>query len=1310
MAFYVRNSFLISRKNYLFITLFCFGMISTVSAQDENVFMKGAEDYDEITAGSGSKAGDKWVLANDIANYVGDGFMRADMNQGDGDTNSAEQYSARITYNIDFEQAGTYYLWARIMFFDGSSDSFFYGINGDIIDRLDGATYDQWVWEPGNQEVTISSAGTYTLDIIQREPDALIDHIIVTMNASYDPELDDSWQEQSDPVAVEGLIITELMASNANTLYDPQYYNFSDWVEVYNDSDSAILLSNCFLSDDESNLKNSRLPVVSLEPGQYYLIYCDKESSVGHANFGISSEGETLYLSDGAGNVLDKVKFKEQYTDISYGRNAEDEWVYCINPTPGKANDELSGDGQAKKVKFDVDAGAYSSTATINLSGEDIRYTLDGSEPTSESATYSEAITVSSTKVIKTKSFDSDKLPSKTTANTYFINEHEFTLPVISLSFNPEYFYDPVIGIHVEGTNGSTGNCGSVANWNQNWERAAFLEYFDANGEKQISQSIGIKIGGGCTRGRDQKSLSLYARDKYGDGDFDYKFFAHKPYINHESSLLLRNSGNDQDLTLLRDAFIQELVRYAVDIDCQSYQPTAVYLNGDYHGVMNLREKLDEDYFDANYHIKSSEVDFLERNLMIIRGSADAATNLLSFAEGNDIASDEVYKQVSEEIDINSFIDYFAIELYMGNTDWPGNNLKFWKPKNYGKWRWILFDTDYGFGFRRTAPDVGLFDAMSGRGDYSVSLFNRLMENPDFEEAFQKRIVTLMHTVFSPDNCDLILDSMSSVIDQEIRYNQAEFGRTYQNWLDQLEILRKQTHDRYRFMLSEVPGTLNLSNPVNITIDNDSPQQGKVKLNGVTIQNYPVSVTTDQSLSAEIEAIPEKGYEFDHWESTGYTEYVQVLPLGDTWKYLDGATAYPSNWNQTTFDDSSWSSGQAQLGYGDGDENTVISYGGNGSSKIPTYLFRKTINITDVDQLENLQLGLVADDGGIVYINGQEVFRNNMNSVTASFSDYAAGTVRGENSVVSTDLDASVLVEGENVIAVEVHQASGTSSDVSFDLNMSYSITHDAESTELGTSRVLAFANSSDLGIVPVFKSTAGLNGIYINEIASEGKELTDEYGEDTGYIELYNPSDVDAVLYGFFLSDDDDNYQRFSIPDSTVIPAKGFLLFYTDGNTLQGPNHTNFELNEDGDEVYLYQMVSTDFLEVDKVEIDDLPKGFSYGRFTDGTGALQHMNQTPGAANDGEAVDIGAVSAPMNKTLNIYPNPTIGTVTIDIPNTSQRICIRVLDFAGKEILPEVWLNQSDNQLNLSNQQNGFYFLQVYADGELMKTHKLVLK
>ena len=166
-----------------------------------------------------------------------------------------------------------------------------------------------------------------------------------------------------------------------------------------------------------------------------------------------------------------------------------------------------------------------------------------------------------------------------------------------------------------------------------------------------------------------------------------------------------------------------------------------------------------------------------------------------------------------------------------------------------------------------------------------------------------------------------------------------------------------------------------------------------------------------------------------------------LVAAGSNWKYLDDGSNQGTAWFANGFDDSSWSNGPAQLGYGQGREATVVSYGPNANSKYPTTYFRHTVNINNPLDWSDLSLGVVRDDGAVVYINGVQVYSDNMPG-SFNYLTSASSIVGGANEYTfqTATISAANLVAGDNHIAVEIHQRSGNSSDLSFDLYLRGSV------------------------------------------------------------------------------------------------------------------------------------------------------------------------------------------------------------------------------------------------------------------------------
>ena len=169
--------------------------------------------------------------------------------------------------------------------------------------------------------------------------------------------------------------------------------------------------------------------------------------------------------------------------------------------------------------------------------------------------------------------------------------------------------------------------------------------------------------------------------------------------------------------------------------------------------------------------------------------------------------------------------------------------------------------------------------------------------------------------------------------------------------------------------------------------------------------------------------------------SVGIVNRQEYVAEGSSWSYLDDGSDQGESWRQVGFDDSSWEQGDAQLGYGDGDEATVVEFGPDAGNKYPTTYFRHIFQATSVADVSALTLRMLRDDGAAVYLNGIEVVRDNVPN-NAQFDDFATNTTQTENTFFNFSIDPNLLVEGDNLLAVEVHQADPGSSDVSFDLSL----------------------------------------------------------------------------------------------------------------------------------------------------------------------------------------------------------------------------------------------------------------------------------
>ncbi len=590
-----------------------------------------------------------------------------------------------------------------------------------------------------------------------------------------------------------------------------------------------------------------------------------------HTNFKISNEGETIVFSRPDSSVVDSVSPVIMRSDLSYGRkpDGDDSWLYFAVPTPGASNtskgyDSLEGD----TVIFSAKGGYYPGGLNLQLSStclsDSIFYTLDGSEPTVTSPRYIDPIPLSGNTVVRARSIKSERLPGATATNTYITKNH--TLPVVCLSTDPDNLWDYNYGIYAMGPNASPDPPNFGANFWKDWEREAHMELYDVKGIKQIDQDIGIKIFGAYSRAYPQKSLALFARKEYGKGSFDYKVFNDK-HIEKFESLVLRNSGNDWDQAMLRDGLTSTLIR-DMDVDRQAFQPAVVYINGEYWGILDIREKVNENFIAENHFVNPDNVNLLEFNGDVIEGSNSDYMDIIGYLENNTLENAQKYSQVSRKIDLDNYIQYQLTQIYINNKDWPGNNIKFWNTNDPGSlWRWIIFDTDFGFSIWEEAAYSynTLAYALEPNGPgwpnppWSTLLFRRMASNTGFRNEFSNQFADRLNTNFTSIRVNTVVDSLKQVYLPEAEDHFARWGLSMDSWQYNYSIIKSFANRRPDYARMYLRYQFNLATELSIRIEIDDPGTGTVKVNSIVPHEYPFYGIYFKDLPIKLTAIPAPG-------------------------------------------------------------------------------------------------------------------------------------------------------------------------------------------------------------------------------------------------------------------------------------------------------------------------------------------------------------------------------------------------------------------------------------------------------------------
>ncbi|MDG2122781.1 MAG: CotH kinase family protein, partial [Verrucomicrobiales bacterium] len=743
-------------------------------------------------------------------------------------------------------------------------------------------------------------------------------------------------------------------------------------------------------------------------------------------------------------------------------------------------------------------------------------------------------------------------------------------------------------------TDASTGIYTHAGDRGYAWERPASAElifpdgYVDPDGNTEGFQvDMGIRIRGGFSRSSSnpKHSFRLFFREEYGDSKLRYPLFGDEG-VNEFDNIDLRGPQNyswawNADL---RNTFMRDV--WSRDLQLEMGSPSTrsryyhLYLNGIYWGMVMSEERPEASFAESYLGGDKSDYDVMKSFGDIADGNRDAYRRLWEIWRQG-FSGSANYQRVlgnnpdgsdnpgfEKMVDLQNLIDYMIITYYTGDRDGPGSRYTGTRPNNYfgiynrenpDGWKFVEHDSEHSMG---TGDNDMTFPLKGGTAlnDFNPhTLHQGLAANPEYRAAFADRVRELLYNTGSltPENGIAILDRRVAQIDTAIIAHSARWGdgrsggaaRTRQSWQSAVSGIRGFIQGRRPVLIGQLRarGWYPAIDAPTFSLHGGYISSGEEL--AMTAASDTIYYYTDgrdpRSPGGSINGSPV--------EFVGSTSRTTFVNTGSSWKYLDDGSNQGTAWRAAGFSDAGWKTGVAEFGYGDV-QTTEILYGPNSSNsendssdKYVTTYFRKTFDVTDAGSYDALTIELQRDDGGLVYLNGELVFNSNMPATydyQTSALDFAGGV--NEVTLFSNVVDPSLLVEGANTLAVEIHQfhtgGPVTSSDVSFDARLRGTKTTTSDPVTLpGPGEVVVKTRARDgatwsalteatfyVDLVPASPANLAITEVHYRPAAPSAAELAAGHNDrdDFEYVEVSNVSgdhvhllDVeftDGVRFGF--------------------------------------------------------------------------------------------------------------------------------------------------------------------------------------------------
>ncbi len=1005
------------------------------------------------------------------------------------------------------------------------------------------------------------------------------------------------------PVSVQAAdpVITEFMASNSKTLILEGRAS-PDWIEIHNPGDTGLDLAGWHLSDDDQDLSKWTFPLGStIAAGAYLLVYASGDDTVDpggehHTNFELRDDGEFLALVRPEGTILQQFfpTYPKQYSDISYGLTpGEATYGYFQTPTPGNANNE-SVLGFVKDTAFSQKRGFYEEGFQLEITtptpGSTIRYTIDGSTPGPASPQMAApdpesppvlSLTISTTTIVRAYAEKPGFVSTNVDTQTYLFLDGIIGAPTMSTAITGNAKWGPQMRdalLEIPSISLVTQEDIPTTPIMSPPEIPVSIEMIMPDGGNGFQFDAGIERFGGQFTVYPKHALRVSFKALYGSKKLKFDLFSDTPYggdtaVESFDQILLRNGSHDSIFSHhyphSRATYIRN--RYFFDRQIEAGHLSMrgkfvhVYLNGTYYGHFHLMERPNADFMATHLGGEEEDYDIMKgrSGIFVSQGEGTAWDYLVANRNNYDI--------VQDYMDLDSYIDYMLLNFYGGNEhDWyPQHN---WvagrKREPGGKFKFFMWDNDFlnrrggnaTTGSTANTTDNGgpgnLLSALTQHEEFKIRLADRTQKHffnggmltkervkADFTELAERVSLTII-----PETARWA----AKAVEFEPR-NPFYTPDTFQSSVDWIVDVNAETRSDVVIRQMRTAG---------IFPDLDAPafnQHGGSVSPGFALQFTTDVGDTYYTTDGSDPRLPGGDINPD---ASLYLDDFTSITAGSDWKYSDVGDL-GTDWRAKDFDDGSWATGPAPLGFGRITNTTIATTVFAPSPRLLTFYARKSFEISGTEAITGASLEIHADGGSVVYLNGTEVIRDNMPPSGPITFATTATSDGNEGEFDSFTFDHSLLVEGSNTIAVEVHNVSTGSGDMVIDVALVGRRLNEAnaplaiDTTTTVRARNLLDGEWSALNEATFLTGTPATPGnLVISEIHYHP---SDGQGELSEYVELMNISDQTVNLAGVAFTQG----ITFSFDESaTLAPGQravlvadpaAFVSAYGSGSTILG-------------------------------------------------------------------------------------------------------------------------------------------------------------